>query len=355
MSGNGLSIIPSGDELGAIWKTALQAVQSGLMPPEVETQQQAFWLMLSGRDLGVPMSVAIRSIHIIKGKPGYSADLLAALALRVPGAKMEPIEQTSDRVTFEIWRPGWKEARHVSYTMEDAKVAGLTSSQMYRKFPRQMLTARCKAEAARLLSPETVANLYTPDELGAAVDEEGVPVSTEVTVLEPAKASTTPAPRLSLTQATATEPPQRRDAPPPPQLTVEPPKPAARPQGAPREQETHKLHTDFSEHAQEYADNCLRDRLNVSDSMIGWLRESCRRDKAKPWLDIPTWEAEKWAERKGTSASALKKLPLVIAWRAAAHEYEDNMGAISEDAEAEATYAAPAPGDDEKYSDDIPF
>jgi hypothetical protein len=63
---------------------------------------------------------------------------------------------------------GEPEATTITFTLEDARAAGLVSAGgMYTKYPRQMLRARCLAEICRAVYPDLCMGLYDPEELGA--------------------------------------------------------------------------------------------------------------------------------------------------------------------------------------------
>jgi hypothetical protein len=67
------------------------------------------------------------------------------------------------------------------YTLEMAQRAGLTGNQTWRKFPEAMLFARAMSSGVRTFCPDVFhATVYTPEELGATVDEEGAPIHVEV-------------------------------------------------------------------------------------------------------------------------------------------------------------------------------
>jgi hypothetical protein len=65
--------------------------------------------------------------------------------------------------------------------MQDAQAAGLTGKDNWRKFPRNMLFARALSNGVRWYAPDIFngATVYTPDELGAAEDDDGNVVVTE--------------------------------------------------------------------------------------------------------------------------------------------------------------------------------
>jgi hypothetical protein len=125
--------------------------------------QQALVISLAGRDLGFSYTQALRAFSIIKGKPTLTADGMVAAALaRGVCEYFRPIEQTDERAVWETRRVGAEPVRY-SFTMQDAERAGLISD-MYRRHPRRMLSARAKAYLARDVYPEILLGLVTEDE-----------------------------------------------------------------------------------------------------------------------------------------------------------------------------------------------
>jgi hypothetical protein len=169
---NGAALAPS--EWTAMREQAKALVMSGFLPKAINTPEKAIALALAGRELGLPMMQAIRSIHIIEGKPVMSADLMAALVhRRIPGALLRIAETSNTKCVVEAGRAGQKSTLF-TFTIEDAKAAGLLGKDNWRKYPRAMLRARCLAEAVRAAFPDSMlAGVYHPDELGAVTNESG--------------------------------------------------------------------------------------------------------------------------------------------------------------------------------------
>jgi hypothetical protein len=124
--------------------------------------------ILAGRELGVGAMASLRGFHIIEGKPAMSAGLMTALILRSGKAKyFRCVKSTSDVATFRTERIGDGEPVEVTFSMEDAKRAGLVKEKSgWAKFPADMLVARATARLARLVYPDICFGLYTPEELG---------------------------------------------------------------------------------------------------------------------------------------------------------------------------------------------
>jgi len=130
----------------------------GHMSPE-----QALVIAMAGRDLGFSYTQALRAFHVLKGKPTLSADgMVAAVLARGICEYFRPLEVTETSATWETRRAGNEPVRY-TFTMADAERAGIVSD-MYRKHPKRMLSARCKAYLARDVYPEVLMGLITDDE-----------------------------------------------------------------------------------------------------------------------------------------------------------------------------------------------
>lgn len=135
--------------------------------------------ILTGRELGLPPMAALSSIHMVKGRPGISAEMMRGLVTQ-RGHQIRFGKVSSQQVTVSGRRRedrgdegAWTE---VTWTMQDAEQAGLLRSQPnYKLYPRQMLTARATTELCRLLFADVIHGLRSVEELEAlSVDGEVV-------------------------------------------------------------------------------------------------------------------------------------------------------------------------------------
>lgn len=160
----------SEETLRVLMAAAQRYVASGLLPSEVNTPQKALVIMTAGRELGVPATYALRNIHVVKGKPVCSAELLLALVRRSYGPGAIRVAKTSNTAcTVQYREQGWDGISEYTFTIEDAKTAGVTNNPTWRNYPAAMLRARCISAVVRFAFPECIAGLYTPEELGAEV------------------------------------------------------------------------------------------------------------------------------------------------------------------------------------------
>lgn len=133
-------------------------------------------IVLAGAELGIPPMASIRSIHLIDGKPVLSADAMAGLCLRNRDVceYLTLVVSTDAKATYRAKRKGAPEPVEISFTIEQAKIAGLVGKGNWAKYPAAMLRARAMSAIARAVFPDLVGNLYDSDELEPAPVEKHV-------------------------------------------------------------------------------------------------------------------------------------------------------------------------------------
>jgi hypothetical protein len=124
--------------------------------------------MLTGRELGIGQMQALRDIFIQNGRPAMMATLMAQLARRA-GHKVTVRSHTNTECTIQIHRRGSQRPEQpLTWTIEDAKTAGLLGKDNWRHYPKAMLWNRAVSAAVRRDCSEVLGGvLYTPEELGA--------------------------------------------------------------------------------------------------------------------------------------------------------------------------------------------
>lgn len=165
--------------------------------------------------LDIPRINAITSIHVIDGKPSASAELIASM-VRKAGHKLRiPLSTDTECIAQVIRADDPDFTYEARWTVEKAKAAGLWGRGNWSKYPGAMLRARAITEVARMGASEALLGVvYTPEELGADVDETGAVVHT-VTRVEQVGDSGVERMRGFLGQqpAAASEPPPAEQAP----------------------------------------------------------------------------------------------------------------------------------------------
>ena len=146
-------------------------IKGGLLPTALQGKPAAVMTtMLYGAELGISPIRAVNSIHVIEGRPSISANLMLTLVReRIPSFQLEVMEAgpTISKVRHRRSREDdWQVA---SYTIEEAKLAGLTGKAIYQKHPAEMLFARNTSRLCRWGYSDVLAGMvHTPEELEEA-------------------------------------------------------------------------------------------------------------------------------------------------------------------------------------------
>jgi len=164
-------IIRSVDDLSRIGK--MMAV-SGYFQDARDAAQAAVKVQ-AGMEMGFGPFASMTGIYIIQGRPSIGANLMASAVKSNPKYDYRVREMTEQICRIEFFEKidGKRESIGVSeFTIAEAKKAGVTNLD---KFPRNMLFARAMSNGIRWYCPDVFAGnpTYTPEELGANVDEDG--------------------------------------------------------------------------------------------------------------------------------------------------------------------------------------
>lgn len=152
------------DPTGAI-NLSVKLYQSRIFG-QFPTPEAMLAVILAGRAHGLGAFQALQGFHLIQGRPSASAALIIGLVKRHPACRyFRLVESTPERATYETQREGEPEPTRMTYTIEMAKVAGLTGKDNWKKDSGAMCMARCGTRLARAVYSDIVSGLYSPDEI----------------------------------------------------------------------------------------------------------------------------------------------------------------------------------------------
>lgn len=147
--------------LGDIQRMAQAVAASNLFG--VKTPEQAMALMLVAQAEGLHPAIAARDYDIIQGRPAKKSEAMMRSFIANGGrVKWHALDDTQADATFSHAAGG--EIR-ITWDIKRATIAGLTSKDMYKKYPRQMLRARCISEGVRTVCPMATSGMYVPEEV----------------------------------------------------------------------------------------------------------------------------------------------------------------------------------------------
>jgi hypothetical protein len=134
---------------------------------------QAIVKIQAGAEIGLPPFASMTGVHIIKGKPVLGANLIATLIKNDPRYDYR-VQRLDDEACMIFFYEHGQKVGESEFTTVNAKAAGI-NNQNWQKFPRNMLFARAISNGAKWYTPGIFGGMpvYTPDEFGIPVDEEG--------------------------------------------------------------------------------------------------------------------------------------------------------------------------------------
>jgi hypothetical protein len=121
-----------------------------------------------------------RTYHLINGQISMRSDAMLA-GYRQRGGKVV-WKQFDAKAAVAIWKYDGNEVE-IGFSLDDAKIAGLWPAKAgggWAKDPAAMLRARCISKAVRMLAPEVVMGVYTPEEVADFTTETKAPQNANV-------------------------------------------------------------------------------------------------------------------------------------------------------------------------------
>lgn len=143
--------------------------------------------ILAGRELGFGAIASMTGVYIVKGRVSLSANLIGA-AIQRSGKYSYAVKRLDDKGCELEFFCGGESLGFSTFEEKDAIKAQLKDGDNWRKYPRNMYFARAMSNGAKWYTPEVFGGpVYVPEELGAAVDEEGnvIDITPEATAPSP--------------------------------------------------------------------------------------------------------------------------------------------------------------------------
>ena len=202
MSENALAVRNNEMSLKETMTLGQTLAESGFFS-DTKSAAQAVVKILAGRELGFGAIASMTGINIIKSQVAIGGNLMAASVKRDPRYDYKVVELSDTRCELAFYQGGAELGRSV-FTAQDAEraeigkmVAPGASRNMLARFPRNMLFNRAMSNGVRWYCPDAFGGspVYTPEELGAEVDEEGNVIEGQFTTASPKPTTTSQPPQ----------------------------------------------------------------------------------------------------------------------------------------------------------------
>lgn len=153
-----------GGTLEEQYRLATAYSRSGLMPKALNTPEKVLVALQLCRELDLPAMSSIGKIMVVNGTPAIFGDLPLALVMR--SGKLKNIAESwqldangaAVAATCTVQRIGLEPVTR-SFSVEDAKRAGLFRNDIWTKYQKRMLQCRARAWALKDVFPDTLSGV----------------------------------------------------------------------------------------------------------------------------------------------------------------------------------------------------
>lgn len=158
--------------LGQCFKLAGELYKSGLYA-KFPTPQAMAAVIMRGRSMGIGAPASLDVFHVVEGRPYPYAYLIIAMAKEDPDCEyFQLVESSPTSATWETKNRRNPRPTHMSYTLEQARMAGLLDVPQGRKpgnwhkRPDDMIIKTCGSKLARVEYTRAALGLISMEEAG---------------------------------------------------------------------------------------------------------------------------------------------------------------------------------------------
>lgn len=144
-------------------------IASGLIPKNLDTPEKVLVCLFKAQEIGIPPMEALASMPVINGKVTMQGNLILSLINKSHNVSQLKIDSKDNQCTVTMSRKDYDMSHTASFNIDDAKKAGLMDKQIWRQYTKLMLQWRAVAICARVVFPDIMSGLYTPEEI-ACID-----------------------------------------------------------------------------------------------------------------------------------------------------------------------------------------
>ena len=124
---------------------------------DAKSEAQAIAKILAGHELGFGAVASLQNVHLVDGKLTLSASMMAALVKRSGKYNYKVLQSSDTNCTIEFyekWDGSWEAIGRASFTLDEARKAGLLTKHNWSKYPTDMLFARAMSRGCRQFCPD---------------------------------------------------------------------------------------------------------------------------------------------------------------------------------------------------------
>ncbi|MCL1922803.1 MAG: hypothetical protein FWG15_02890 [Propionibacteriaceae bacterium] len=155
-------VLPQSKELAEL------VCQSDFVPKDMRGNVgKVFAAVMTGRELGMSPMNSLQSFAVINGRASLMAEAMRGLILR-DGHQIRVVASGAEKCTIKGRRKEDKDDpdawQSFTFTLMEAKTAGLTGRDVWQKYPADMLLARATTRMAKAVFSDVIHGLVSTEE-----------------------------------------------------------------------------------------------------------------------------------------------------------------------------------------------
>lgn len=155
---------PSGFDFESVWRQAKAMAETAIFGKA--TAKELLNIMMTGHEMGFSPTASVRALYIVNGKAFLSADAMVASVLMSGHAEHFTLKElTNESCTYITRRKGAPIDTEYTFTIDDAKRAGLANKDTWKNWTKNMLRARCASNLVRVAYPDALLGVYAHEEM----------------------------------------------------------------------------------------------------------------------------------------------------------------------------------------------
>ncbi len=177
LSFTGRALLPTEQEWRTMTEVATTGYKSGLL--RIDNLEAAKFLVETGRELGIPPSLALRKLHMLGGQISMAAELMWAMVLNSGKLADFSIVEEADRCTVTVRRLGATQPYSTTFSVEmaqrimtraEGRLVPLAEKTNWRQMPGVMCRWRAISAACRVIFPDITLGVYSKEEMEDAIE-----------------------------------------------------------------------------------------------------------------------------------------------------------------------------------------
>lgn len=156
--------------MNEVWRFAENIAKTDFVPRDLRNNPGAILAAIQyGGEIGLAPMQALQSVMVVNGRPSLWGDAIEALILNHPELKefKKTYDEKTRTATCRIVREhanGLRREIEESFSWADAVTAKLTEKDLYKLYPKRMLSARARGFAVREAFSDVLKGIITREE-----------------------------------------------------------------------------------------------------------------------------------------------------------------------------------------------